>query len=452
MSAVDERPARRTRQGHPRAAGRHRPRAVRARRLRGHLGRGRSSTRPGSRRARSITTSRTSPPSSTPSSTRWSRTSPARPPGRRLATTIPESLRAGCGNGCASASTPRSSRSPSSMPPPCSPARWRELDEQYTSRRAPQPPGLADSGRVPAAQVDALANMLLAAVGEAALLIVQADDPEAPRGRPGRVRHAARPARRARLTALPRAGWIDPCASSPRSWSPRLLAGCTIPGRPATRRCATATSSSAGQDRRRPVRHRAEPAGQPGRPEVRLLPADRRHGEATAGRSGSRRRVLGRRQERRHRLGDRLRAARFAAVSLGYRLLATGPCGGTGPVPQQCYTAAVRGAARRPGRRPLPAQERDLPGRRPRPHRDGGRVGRAVTSLLVGWRPDDPGTSGNPGPPSDIRAAVSVAGGLPIDDYISAGDARAVLPRHRRSDRSLLRGRPATSARWPSAT
>ena len=59
-------------------------------------------------------------------------------------------------------------------------ARWRELDEQYTLggvRRSLL--GLADSGRVPAAQVDALANMLLAAVGEAALLIVRADDPEA---------------------------------------------------------------------------------------------------------------------------------------------------------------------------------------------------------------------------------------------------------------------------------
>jgi AcrR family transcriptional regulator len=59
-------------------------------------------------------------------------------------------------------------------------ARWRELDEQYTLggvRRSLQ--GLADSGRVPAAQVDALANMLLAAVGEGALLIVRADDPAA---------------------------------------------------------------------------------------------------------------------------------------------------------------------------------------------------------------------------------------------------------------------------------
>ena len=59
-------------------------------------------------------------------------------------------------------------------------SRWRELDEQYTLggvRRSLQ--SLADAGRVPAEQVDSLANMLLAAVGEAALLIVRADDPEA---------------------------------------------------------------------------------------------------------------------------------------------------------------------------------------------------------------------------------------------------------------------------------
>jgi AcrR family transcriptional regulator len=59
-------------------------------------------------------------------------------------------------------------------------SRWRELDEQYTLggvRRSLQL--LADSGRVPADQVDSLANMLIAAVGEAALLIVRAEDPDA---------------------------------------------------------------------------------------------------------------------------------------------------------------------------------------------------------------------------------------------------------------------------------
>jgi AcrR family transcriptional regulator len=58
-------------------------------------------------------------------------------------------------------------------------ARWRELDEQYTLGGVRQSlQRLADAGRVPPDQVDALANMLLAAVGEAALLIVAADDPE----------------------------------------------------------------------------------------------------------------------------------------------------------------------------------------------------------------------------------------------------------------------------------
>jgi AcrR family transcriptional regulator len=59
-------------------------------------------------------------------------------------------------------------------------SRWRELDERYTLggvRRSLQL--VAESGRLPADQVDVLANMLLAAVGEAALLIPHADDPEA---------------------------------------------------------------------------------------------------------------------------------------------------------------------------------------------------------------------------------------------------------------------------------
>jgi AcrR family transcriptional regulator len=58
--------------------------------------------------------------------------------------------------------------------------RWRELDEQHTLgglrtnlRR------IADAGRLPAGEVDALAHMLLAAVNEAALLVALAEDAEA---------------------------------------------------------------------------------------------------------------------------------------------------------------------------------------------------------------------------------------------------------------------------------
>jgi len=58
--------------------------------------------------------------------------------------------------------------------------RWRELDEQYTLgglranlRR------IAADGRLPEQDVDLLANMVLASVSEAALMIARADDPKA---------------------------------------------------------------------------------------------------------------------------------------------------------------------------------------------------------------------------------------------------------------------------------
>jgi AcrR family transcriptional regulator len=58
--------------------------------------------------------------------------------------------------------------------------RWRQIDEQHvlggmrTSLRR-----IADAGRLPAHEVDLLAHMVLAAVNEAALMIAQADDPDA---------------------------------------------------------------------------------------------------------------------------------------------------------------------------------------------------------------------------------------------------------------------------------
>lgn len=57
--------------------------------------------------------------------------------------------------------------------------RWREVDEHHvlgSVRRTLQ--DLAAQGRLPPADVDVLANMLLAAVNEAALLIARADDPD----------------------------------------------------------------------------------------------------------------------------------------------------------------------------------------------------------------------------------------------------------------------------------
>jgi predicted esterase len=117
----------------------------------------------------------------------------------------------------------------------------------------------------------------------------------------------------------------------------------------------------------------------------------------------------------------------YVAVSLGYRLLATGPCGGSGPVPEHCYTAAY--AAQHDAQaavRWLRSHAAFL-GIDPDRIAMAGESAGAVTSLLVGWRSDDPGTSGNPGQPSHIRAAISVAGGLPINDHIGAGDAPAMF-------------------------
>ena len=44
----------------------------------------------------------------------------------------------------------------------------------------------------------------------------------------------------------------------------------------------------------------------------------------------------------------------------------------------------------------------------------------AITALQVAYNPQDPGTSGNPGPPSNVRAAVSLSGAF-ILGTIDAG-------------------------------
>lgn len=56
--------------------------------------------------------------------------------------------------------------------------RWRQLDEQHTlgAVRASLH-RLANAGQIPTVDVDVLANMILAAVNEAAMLIVSSDDP-----------------------------------------------------------------------------------------------------------------------------------------------------------------------------------------------------------------------------------------------------------------------------------
>jgi dipeptidyl aminopeptidase/acylaminoacyl peptidase len=112
-------------------------------------------------------------------------------------------------------------------------------------------------------------------------------------------------------------------------------------------------------------------------------------------------------------------------VSLGYRLLATAPCGGPGEVPQQCYDAAF--AAQHDAQAAVRWLRTNAAFLRVDPDRIAiaGESAGAVTALLTGWRRDDPDDSGNPGPSSSVGAAVSVAGGIPTQQYIGPGDSPA---------------------------
>lgn len=57
----------------------------------------------------------------------------------------------------------------------------------------------------------------------------------------------------------------------------------------------------------------------------------------------------------------------------------------------------------------------------------GGFSAGAIASLLVGTGPEDVGSSGNPGFPSNVQGVVSNCGALPNDEAISAGDAPTVF-------------------------
>jgi AcrR family transcriptional regulator len=66
--------------------------------------------------------------------------------------------------------------------------RWRDIDEEYAfglTKKALQ--AAADAGAIRATNVDMLAHMTLAILGEAAMLIARADDPEAARREAGEM-------------------------------------------------------------------------------------------------------------------------------------------------------------------------------------------------------------------------------------------------------------------------
>ena len=117
----------------------------------------------------------------------------------------------------------------------------------------------------------------------------------------------------------------------------------------------------------------------------------------------------------------------YVVVSINYRLLSPTGCGGNPDPTPTCEQAALGAqhdaqAAVRWLRAHAAAYRLDVN----RIAAAGNSAG-AVTSLLVDWRAEDPGDSGNPGPSSKIRAAVSISGGAPTNDWITADDGPALF-------------------------
>jgi dipeptidyl aminopeptidase/acylaminoacyl peptidase len=113
----------------------------------------------------------------------------------------------------------------------------------------------------------------------------------------------------------------------------------------------------------------------------------------------------------------------YVAVSINYRLLSPDGCGGNPNPTLLCQHAALE------AQHDAQAAVRWLRAHAATYKIDTSRIAMAgasagaVTSVLAATHSEDPGTSGNPGYPSNIRAAVSVSGGMPTNDLIDAGDA-----------------------------
>jgi acetyl esterase/lipase len=117
----------------------------------------------------------------------------------------------------------------------------------------------------------------------------------------------------------------------------------------------------------------------------------------------------------------------YVAVTIDYRLLAPSGCGGTPNPTPECVTAAI--AAQHDAQAAVRWLRRQANTNRIDTDRIaiGGSSAGAVTSLLVGTRSEDPGSSGNPGFPSTARGVVSISGGLPTNEWISQGDAATIF-------------------------
>jgi len=117
----------------------------------------------------------------------------------------------------------------------------------------------------------------------------------------------------------------------------------------------------------------------------------------------------------------------YVSASINYRLLSPTGCGGTQNPSPECVQAALGAqhdaqAAVRWFRRNASTYGIDTSR-----IAIGGSSAGAVTSLLVNWRSEDPGTSGNPGFSSAVRAAISMSGGAPTNEWIDAEDPPAIF-------------------------
>lgn len=115
----------------------------------------------------------------------------------------------------------------------------------------------------------------------------------------------------------------------------------------------------------------------------------------------------------------------YVTVSINYRLIAQG-CTGSNITPA-CYQAALD--AQHDAQAAVRWLRANAATYRIDPTRIaiGGESAGAITATAVGVHSEDPGTSGNPGPPSSVGGFMSISGGLPGAVFAGAGDAPGVL-------------------------
>ncbi|MBN1527592.1 MAG: alpha/beta hydrolase [Thermoleophilaceae bacterium] len=117
----------------------------------------------------------------------------------------------------------------------------------------------------------------------------------------------------------------------------------------------------------------------------------------------------------------------YVVAAVNYRLLSPFGCGGTEDLPLECYAAAI--GAQHDTQAAVRWLRRYAAINRVDPNRiaSGGVSAGAIASLLADWRADDPGSSGNPGYPSHLNAAISVSGGVPTNQWIDGFDSPAMF-------------------------